>query len=142
DQDVLADLGRHQNQAEVERDVTAGRARAPARSLVADRDAVHGQSVPRGERPDLGWKCLRGLPTQLAIHGRRAPSLDCARPLAPGPVHVALGEAKRLRPGATAGNRDAQIAIGPYPHYVAARAAHPYEVDACRLAFFRLKAEA
>ena len=43
--------------------------------------------------------------------------------------------ANRMRLGlrAAAGNRDAQIAVGPDAHHVAARPPHPDEVDADRL---------
>ena len=59
------------------------------------------------------------------------------RALTGGPVHVALGEPDRLGLRAAAGNRHAQIAVGPDAHHVAARPPHPDEVDADLLRFFR-----
>ena len=67
DQDVLADLGRHEQQAEVQRDVPARRARSPARALVANRNARDDEAVPLGEREKLRRQFDRGPGAQLVV---------------------------------------------------------------------------
>ena len=117
--DVLADERRHQDQPPVQRDRSARRARAPARSLIADRDARHGNAVrdrpARAARPaapsaarlrsagSSGWTtagATRRL-QQLPRDPRAAP-LD-ERPAPPSSIPIAAASPAACRRRGRAG---------------------------------------
>src|SRR6185369_16425420 len=70
DEDVLADVRRHEEQTVVERDIAPRRTRSPARALIADGDPADGQAVTRGQREQLRRQFPRGLFSQRLLDVR------------------------------------------------------------------------
>ena len=118
-QHIIADMVGHQHESPIQADVTRGRTRAPARSLIPNADARDVEAVVPGKAQQALRKLERGLPAQARDRlGRVTRSLCCtfahALPLALDPGTLFLGEQLGLAAGSPSWNGDAHAAIGAH----------------------------
>ena len=128
-EDVLADFWRHEQETVVERDVAAGRARTPARTLIADGHPAHGETVLRGQREQLRPQLPRCLFSQRLLDVRGPTRGQDLRSLPPCPVEMSIRKPHRLALGSASRDGDAQIAVRPDAQHIAPRMADADEVD-------------
>lgn len=129
-QDVLTDEGGYEDEPPVECDRSARRARAPARTLIANRHARHINGVNGRKIEELSRQVARGLLAVPPIddrphHARRGRPLPAGAicPLVGDPARTGLDKRQRVALGAPARQRHPNRAIIEHAHDEAPRTA-------------------
>ena len=126
---VVADRGRHEDEAPVQADMTVAPARAPSGSLVPDAHTFDREPVLRGQLdqtlPELDRCALTQDHTLQRTYGTRFDSSSLIR----DPLKVLEAKFGGFPPGASARNCDAHAAVAVDPQHVPLRASVAYEVE-------------
>lgn len=129
DEDVFADVRRHEQQAVVERDIASRRTRSPARALIADGHPPDGEAVLRGQGEQLRRQLALRLLTQRRLDVRRPARGQDLGSLAARPVEMAIRKPQSLTLRSAPRDRHAQIAIRSDAQHVAARIPDAHEMN-------------
>ncbi len=118
DENVVANRFWHQHKAPVQADVTGGRARSPARSLIPYAHARHLQVVIRRQTKQMRRQLAGSLPAQILDGLGRQSGTLCRvllhfRPLALYPGTLLLGEKLGMTHGSPSRNGDADASVRP-----------------------------
>ena len=129
DDDVLPDRGRHQDQPPVQTDMAVSPARSPARALIADGHARHGETMPRGEPEHEAGQFDRRAIAKIPPLGRTQRSRVQPRALPGDPFEMAQAKSHRVALRSAPWNRHSHTAVVVHAKHVASRSFVTDEVE-------------